>query len=70
MILNKAFAHLLDFGSKYLYKKELPDNYSFKVNNRNTRKRCGTMNCVYNVFDRYFYLRCIAISKEHLRPYI
>ena len=23
-----------------------------------------------NVFDRYFYLRCVAISKEHLQSYI
>ena len=25
---------------------------------------------MYHVFDRYFYLRCVAISKEHLQPYI
>ena len=25
---------------------------------------------IYNVFDRYFYLRRIAISKEHMQPYI
>ena len=24
----------------------------------------------YNVFERYFYLRCIVFSKEHLQPYI
>ena len=26
--------------------------------------------CIYNVFDRYFYLRGIAISKEHMQSYI
>ena len=26
--------------------------------------------CIYNVFDRYFYLRRIVTSKEHLQPYI
>ena len=25
---------------------------------------------IYNVFDRYFHLRLIVISKEHLQPYI
>ena len=25
---------------------------------------------MYNVYDRYFYLRHIVISKEHLQPYI
>ena len=25
---------------------------------------------IYNVFDRYFYLTCVAISKKHLQPYI
>ena len=26
--------------------------------------------CIYNVFDRYFYLRRIVTSKEHMQPYI
>ena len=25
---------------------------------------------IYDVFDRYFSLRCVAISKKHLQPYI
>ena len=24
--------------------------------------------CIYNVFDRYFYLRRTVTSKEHLQP--
>ena len=26
--------------------------------------------CIYNVFDRYFCLRCIVTSKEHLQPHV
>ena len=26
--------------------------------------------CIYNVFDRYFYLRRIVTSKEYMQPYI
>ena len=26
--------------------------------------------CIYNVFDRYFYLRRTVTSKEHLQPYV
>ena len=26
--------------------------------------------CIYNVFDRYFYLRRIVTSKDHMQPYI
>ena len=26
--------------------------------------------CIYNVFDRYFYLRRIVTSKENMQPYI
>ena len=26
--------------------------------------------CIYNIFDRYFYLSRIVTSKEHMQPYI
>ena len=35
------------------------------------RRALAAMNClIYNVFDRYIYLRRIVISKEHLQLYI
>ena len=32
------------------------------------RKTLAAMRCVYNVFERYFDLRYIVISKEYLQP--
>ena len=34
------------------------------------KNSCSHELCIYNVFDRNFYLRRILISKEHLQPYI
>ena len=34
------------------------------------RRPLATINCVYKVFDWYFLLRYIVISKEHLQPYM
>ena len=34
------------------------------------KSTCSCTLGMYNVFDRYLYSRCIAISKEHLHPYL
>ena len=34
------------------------------------KSTCNHKLQIDNVFDRYFYLRCVAISKEHLQSYI
>ena len=35
-----------------------------------SERTCSHELCIYNAFDRYFYLRRIATSKEDLQPYI
>ena len=34
------------------------------------KSTCNHKLQTHHAFDRYFYLRCAAISKEHLQPYI
>ena len=34
------------------------------------KSTCNHKLQIYKVFERYFYLRCVAISKEHVHPYL
>ena len=56
---STVFLYSISFGHPFLN--------GYGVSQKST---CSHELPIYNVFDRYFYLRCIVISKEHLQPYI
>ena len=72
--LSEIAAHEKDFFPGYNVSFLHKISCGYSVLNRYCiyfRTALAVLNCVfYNVFDRYFYLRCIVISKKHLQPYI